>query len=68
MRDMNISLPIDRLRELVSQGVVSRALAENCYSFLGANRSPKRIEQETGPEVARLLIEEGVDAVLLTPT
>ena len=64
---MNISLPIDRLRELVSRGVVG-ALAEHCYSFLGANRSPKRIEQETGPEVARLLIDEGVDAVLLTPT
>ena len=67
MRDMNISLPIDRLRELVSRGIVG-ALAENCYSFLGANRSPKRIEQETGPEVARLLIDDGVDAVLLTPT
>jgi len=67
MRDVNISFPIDRLRELVEGGVIG-SLSENFYSFMGALRNPKQVEEETGPEVARLLMAEGVDAVFLTPT
>ena len=67
MRDVNISFPIDRLRELVEQGTVG-SLSQNFYSFMGAHRNPKVIEEETGPEAARLLMAEGVDAVFLTPT
>lgn len=67
MRDINVTFPIDRLRELEERGEVG-SLAPRYYSFLGAQRTPRRIEQETGPEVGRLLREECVDAVLLTPT
>ena len=67
MRDINVTFPIDRLRELVDRGTVG-ALSERFYSFLGANRDPKRIIEETGPEVAGKLLDGGVDAVLLTPT
>ncbi len=67
MRDLNVTFPVDRLRELVEQGEIG-ALSSNFYSFMGAQRSPRRIEQETGPEVGRLLLAEGVDAVFLTPT
>ncbi len=67
MRDINVTFPIDRLRELVEAATVG-ALSESFYSFLGANRDPKTMIEETGPEVARELLGEGVDAVLLTPT
>ena len=67
MRDINVTFPIDRLRELVGDGTVG-SLSERFYSFMGAQRVPKKIIEETGPEVARLLLDEGVDAVLLTPT
>ena len=67
MRDVNISYPVDRLRELVGRGVLG-ALAPHGYSFMGAQRDVARIERETGPEVGRRLREEGVDAVLITPT
>ena len=67
MRDVNVTFPIDRLRELAAQGEIG-SLTENFYSFMGAQRSPRRIEQETGPEVGRRLLDEGADAVLLTPT
>jgi D-proline reductase (dithiol) PrdB len=66
-RDLNIVFPLDRLRELVSRREVGR-LARECYSFMGAQRDTSRIEQQTAPEVARRLVEQGVDAVLLTPT
>ena len=66
-RDLNVTFPRDRLRELVEQGIVgSRTL--NDYSFMGAQTNPKKILDETGPEVARILLEEGAGAAILTPT
>jgi len=67
MRDVNISFPIDRLRELVGHGILG-GLAPHSYSFMGAQREVTRIETETGPEVGRRLWEEGVDVALITPT
>jgi D-proline reductase (dithiol) PrdB len=67
MRDLNVTYPIDRLRELVARGEVG-GLAPNGYSFMGALREVSRVENETGPEVARRLREDGADVVLLTPT
>jgi D-proline reductase (dithiol) PrdB len=67
MRDVNISFPIDRLRELCARGELG-GLATSFYSFMGAQREVARIEAETGPEVARRLAAEGVDLALVTPT
>jgi D-proline reductase (dithiol) PrdB len=58
---------MDRLRELVERGIIG-SITENYYSFMGAQTNPKRILEETGPEVARLLLKEGADAAILTPT
>ena len=66
-RDLNVTWPIERLQELVRQGVVG-SLAQQHYSFMGAIRNPRRVMQETGPEVAQRLQDEGVEVVLLTPT
>ncbi|MFI5326613.1 MAG: glycine/sarcosine/betaine reductase selenoprotein B family protein [Candidatus Rokuibacteriota bacterium] len=67
MRDLNISFPADRLRELVTRGELG-AIAPTHYSFMGALRDLRLIQDETGPEVGRRLRAEGVDAVLITPT
>ena len=67
MRDVNISLPIDRLRELADRGEIG-SVASELFSFMGAARTPRTMERETGPEVARRLLADGVDVVLLTPT
>ena len=67
MRDVNISYPIDRLRELVERGEIG-SVASDGYSFMGAARTPRTMERESGPEVARRLLADGVDVVLLTPT
>jgi D-proline reductase (dithiol) PrdB len=67
MRDINVTLPIDRVRELLDKGIVG-SLSENYYSFMGAIRNPKPLIETTGPEVARRLQDEGVDLVLITPT
>jgi len=67
MRDVNISFPIDRLRELVTRGALG-GLAPSHYSFMGAQRELTRLDDETGPEVGRRLRQEGVDLALITPT
>ena len=66
-RDINVTYPIDRLDELKEQGVIG-SLADNNYSFMGALRDSTRVYEGTGPEVARKMLEEGVEVVFLTPT
>jgi D-proline reductase (dithiol) PrdB len=67
MRDVNVSFPVDRLRELVTRGELG-GLGPSHYSFMGAQRDLARIQGETGPEVGQRLRGEGVDAALITPT
>src|SRR5438034_7873545 len=38
-RDLNVVLPLDRMRELVQQGAIG-SLAPNVYAFMGAQRPP----------------------------
>ncbi len=66
-RDINVTYPIDRMRELVENGTVG-VLASNNYSFMGALRDCTVVAEQTGPEVAQRLKDEGVDLVFLTPT
>jgi D-proline reductase (dithiol) PrdB len=66
MRDLNITFPIDRLRELAARGALG--LARNNYSFMGALRDTGKLENETGPEIARRLTDEGAAVALITPT
>ena len=66
-RDINVTFPIDRVEELREQGVVG-SLADNYYSFMGALRDTSRAYNETGPEVAQKMLDEGVEVVFLTPT
>lgn len=64
--DKNLALPLNRLREMQLEGEIG-AIASIHYSFMGSILAPKRLIAESAPAVARLLIERGVDAVLLTP-
>src|SRR5947209_5394758 len=38
-RDINVVLPLDRMRELVEQGAIG-SLGPNVYAFMGAQRPP----------------------------
>ena len=66
MRDLNVTFPIDRLRELAARGEI--ALAVNNYSVMGALRETPKLENETAPEIARRLREDRTDVALITPT
>lgn len=62
--DWNVGFPIERLKELVEEGLVG-AVAETHYSFMGAT-DPTLMEPRART-VARRLRAKGVDAALLVP-
>jgi D-proline reductase (dithiol) PrdB len=64
--DLNVVYPIDRLEELAHRGVIGE-VAENHLSFMGATYDLPTIVLDTGPAAARALLDDGVDAVILTP-
>ena len=64
-QDWNVAFPLDRLAELVAEGAVGSAAAFH-YSFMGAV-SPVTLYEKKARELAVLLKEDGVDAVLLSP-
>jgi D-proline reductase (dithiol) PrdB len=63
-RDLNVVLPVDRLRDLVEQGLIG-SVSDNHYSFMGA--TDPRGMQEHARTVAGRLKNDQVDGVLLTP-
>ncbi len=67
-KDLNIVFPIERLRELVAEGVIG-SLAPSNFSFMGHIDGPYVgvLMEATAKEVASKLNEDGVDIALLTP-
>ena len=65
--DLDAVFPLWTLRALVEEGVVG-VLAPRHYSFMGAIHDPTPLVEKTAPEVADKLADDGVDAVLLTPS
>ena len=63
--DWNVVFPIDRLKELVREGVVG-AVARFHYSFMGAVSPVTRYEAKA-QELAGLLKKDEVDGVVLCP-
>ncbi len=62
--DVNMILPLDRLNELVDEGVVG-SVAQYHYSFMGAT-DPTQMEDEAR-SLAVIMKNDKVDAVLLVP-
>jgi D-proline reductase (dithiol) PrdB len=66
LADMNMALPLDRLRELQEEGFIG-GVAPRHASFQGSITAPLRLIRETAPEMARGMADDGVDIVVLTP-
>jgi D-proline reductase (dithiol) PrdB len=63
-KDINVIFPLARFRELAQDGVIG-ALAQHNYSYHGLTNIP-RLMQESAPQWAQMLKDDGVDAVFLT--
>lgn len=65
--DPNVVFPVDRLGELADEGVIG-GVSPVHFSFLGNVRGNlETMRLDSGPAVARQLVAENVDSVLLTP-
>lgn len=64
--DMDMALPLSRLREMEEEGVIGR-VAPRHASFQGSITAPMRLIRESAPEMALGMADDGVDVVLLTP-
>lgn len=64
-KDINCMFPLSRLRELKETGLF-REVAETHIGFMGGGGNQEKFKNETGPEIAKILKDEGVDAVVLT--
>jgi D-proline reductase (dithiol) PrdB len=64
-KDINVIFPLTRFRELAQEGFIG-ALAERNYSYHGLTNIA-RLMQESAPQWAQMLKDDGVDAIFLTP-
>ncbi len=67
-KDINIMLPLERVRTLEASREIGKVNHRH-FAFMGHITDPhvSTLVAETAPTVARLLIEDGVDIVILTP-
>jgi D-proline reductase (dithiol) PrdB len=63
-QDLNVVFPVDRLAELAADGTIG-SVADFHYSFMGAS-DPRAMEPDARA-IARLLLDDGVDACFLVP-
>ena len=66
--DLNVVHPADRLAEAAADGRIG-SVAPRHLAFMGAqlDHTLTTLRLDTGPSAARLLLDDGVDVVLLTP-
>lgn len=64
--DLNVAFPVDRLDELAADGRIG-AVAPRHLAFAGNQFDLTGVRLDSGPAAAKLLRDDGVDAVVLTP-
>ncbi|MBD5645963.1 D-proline reductase (dithiol) protein PrdB [Clostridium botulinum] len=64
-KDVNAMLPIDRLHELAKEGFIG-SVSPVLIGFMGGGGNVQKFREETGPVIAKIFKDEGVDIVLLT--
>lgn len=66
--DINCIFPIDRLRELASEGVIG-AVADRLWSgFMGRIYNRSKVLEESAPAFADALIKDEVDILIASPS
>jgi len=64
--DLNVIFPIERLQELVGEGVIG-GLTKNFYTFIGYNMDPEKLRDTLAKNLAAAIAEEKPDVVIAAP-
>ena len=65
-KDINCVFPIERLHALKNEGFIG-STAQNHFGFMGYIPNTKPLIEDTAPLVAKMLKEDRVDIVILSP-
>ncbi len=67
-RDLNVVFPVQRLKEMHAAGHIG-GISEMHFSFMGhiVGRHVDTLKNRTAPQIAKILKQMNVDAVVLTP-
>ncbi|MDO8434095.1 MAG: glycine/sarcosine/betaine reductase selenoprotein B family protein [Candidatus Binatus sp.] len=66
-RDINCIFPIERLRELASDGTIGEVAPHHYSGFMGRTYIRSAVVNEAAPRLAAQLRDESVDAFVLVP-
>ena len=64
-RDINCVFPIDRLRELATEGIIG-GVGDKHLGFMGYSQRLRDLYERAAPEMAKIVERSRADAVLLT--
>jgi D-proline reductase (dithiol) PrdB len=64
-KDINCIFPVDRLRELLADGLVG-GISPHAYSIMGFNPDPTNLVNQTIPELTEQYKSDGVDILFMT--
>lgn len=64
-KDINCMFPYQRINELAEEGFIKEA-AETNVGFMGGGGIQTEFIEKTGPNVAKIFKDQGVDIVILT--
>ena len=64
--DANLLVPLDRLAQMAVLGEIGD-ISPRTVSLCGHLPKPKRLMEETAPQIAQMFVEDGADVVLLVP-
>lgn len=67
-KDLNIVFPVARLKEMATEGIVG-SVARHHFSFMGHIKDSHldNLLETYAPQVAKCLVQDQIDGVLLTP-
>lgn len=66
-RDINCIFPLERLRELIAEGVIGEVASHHYSGFMGRTYTRTVVLTEAAPALAQRLKQEGVDVFVLIP-
>jgi D-proline reductase (dithiol) PrdB len=67
LRDLNVALPVDRLRECAEAGEIG-SVADTHYSIMGyQGNDSSELETQSAPQIAASMQNEAVDLALFAP-
>ncbi|HZO74463.1 MAG TPA: glycine/sarcosine/betaine reductase selenoprotein B family protein [Ktedonobacteraceae bacterium] len=64
-KDINCVFPLDRLREIASQGIIA-GVANKHLGFMGYTQHFRDLYERAAPEMAKVIVRSNADGVVLT--